>query len=79
MYSMLRFSTQCVGQALTRGGMQGAKSDVTSIWEPACPLCFEPFSTEAADEADEDDMRPVLRHCQRSVCASCYVTVRFPT
>ena len=53
-----------------------AERDAMSILEPACPLCFEPFSTEATDEPDEEDRRPVLRHCRRSVCASCYAMVR---
>ena len=56
--------------------MQAAECDAMSILEPACPLCFEPFSTEATDEPDEEDRRPVLRHCRRSVCASCYAMVR---
>ena len=40
--------------------------------EPACPLCFEPFSTEAPDEPEDSDRRPVLCHTSRSVCACCH-------
>lgn len=31
-----------------------------SFQEPACPLCFEPFSTEAPDLDDSDDGEKVL-------------------
>lgn len=55
--------------------MQQAERDAQRFWEPACPKCFEPFSTEAPDVDEDDDRRPVLRYARRSVCASCFCQV----
>lgn len=54
--------------------MQPAARDALLFQEPACPICFEPFSTEAPDDPEDEDHRPALICGRPSVCACCYVS-----
>jgi hypothetical protein len=44
--------------------------------EPACPVCYEPYETEAPEEYYDSDRRPVILPCGSTVCAACHAAVR---
>ena len=47
-----------------------------ALAEPACPVCYEPYMTEAPEEDGDLDTRPVLLPGGGSKCLRCCHEVR---